>query len=118
MPNRYNVIGSDKKMRFSKIDMMFLVHLRGSQHNENRITIQFHFGSLVRSMCVFDRQVMKSKLFLNLSEHFFGWFMQTNPNKLTCVLKCFVNIVEPYVCYSSSLGICSTIDDLFHFFAI
>src|SRR5437773_5538508 len=114
MPHRNNIICSDKKMCFSKFNML-PVYLRRAKNNKNCITIHFNLWPLMGIMCIFNGKIMQAEFKLNLLQNLFRWLMQADPNKLVIIFEHFVNITEFNICYPAAMRICSTIDDFFHF---
>lgn len=114
MPHHNNEIITSKKMRFTKLSMMFLVHLRCTQYNKYGIAILFQFGPLVSHMCIFHRQFMKLKMGLHPVEDIFGWFKQAYPYKLVFIIQVIANITEVYIGHPQAVCIGNAVYNFFH----
>jgi hypothetical protein len=56
-------------MGFAEIDSPLLaIHLRGAQHNEERLAVPLDLWPLVGAMSVLDRKIVQAKLLLDLSQ--------------------------------------------------
>ena len=70
-------------MRFPEFDAAFalLTEPRGAQYDEHGIVVDFQFGTLMRSMSVFDRQLVETKRLLNMRQERLRRFVEPDPEK-------------------------------------
>src|SRR6476646_10728794 len=63
---------------------------------------------------IFNCQVMKAKLFLDIRQYLLGWFVQPDPHELIGLLQYVMHSAERDIRNALATGVSCTIDDLFH----
>ena len=80
MPDRDDKTLADDQVRLAVLDEPFAVEPGSPQNDEEDIVVGIQFGALMRLIGVFDHQLVKPKLSLNLAKQRRVGLVQTEPH--------------------------------------
>lgn len=80
MPDRDDKTLADNQVRLAVLDEPFAVEPGSPQNDEKDIVVDIQFGTLMRLIGVFDHQLVKPKLSLNLAKQGRIRLVQTEPH--------------------------------------
>jgi hypothetical protein len=89
------------------------MHLRGSHDDEESLSVCLELRPLVSAMRVFNGQIVKLKLFLDLFQHIFVRLVETDPDKAVGIGKMLADIFDRNRGNFAAVAVRGTVHDTF-----